>query len=65
MSTNFGEQARWVGRVPPGIRVLQPTISGSQNQASSTPTHSVLSVVIKLEVYYVEWEAVSQPDQVV
>ena len=38
--------AGWVGRVPPGDkRILKPTIPGSQGQASSTTTHSVIEKV--------------------
>ena len=42
MSTIWG--AGWVGREssPGDKRILKPTIPGSQGQASSTPTHSVL-----------------------
>ena len=42
MSTIWG--AGWVGResYPGGKRILKPTIPGSQGQAPSNPTHSVL-----------------------
>ena len=41
---HFRLGVNWMGREssPGDKRILKPTIPGSQGQASSTPTHSVL-----------------------